>query len=98
MIHSPVNIDPIIREIFSELPHTPSKMLPEVISRWYRKGLISESDPVHFILNIVPLCLFPIIARPMVEAILDVRITDDAGFLEERIQSITHLLKKGMLP
>lgn len=98
MIHSPANITPIIREIFSELPQTPSKMLPEVISAWHRKGLISESDPVHFILNIVPLCLFPIIAQPMVEAILDIRITDDAGFLEKRIQSITHLLKKGMLP
>lgn len=97
MIHSPTNIAPIIREIFSELPQKPIEMLPEVVSDWYRKGLISESDPVHFIFNIVPLCLFPIIARPMVEAILDIRITDDAEFLERRIQSITHLLKKGML-
>lgn len=98
MIHSPANITPIIREIFSEFPQTPSKTLPKVILTWYCKGLIVESDPVHFILNIVPLCLFPIFALPMVEAILDVHITEDAGFLEKRIQSITHLLKKGMLP
>lgn len=98
MIHAPANIAPIIREVFSELPRKPSQMLPEVISGWHRKGLISESDPVHFILNILPLCLFPILALPMVEAILDVPITDDPGFLEDRIQSITHLLKKGMLP
>lgn len=98
LIQSPANITPIIREIFSELPMAPSEMLPQVISAWHRKGLISESDPVHFIFNIVPLCLFPIIAQPMVEAILDIRISDDKEFLEERIQSITHLLKKGMLP
>ena len=98
LIQSPANITPVIREIFSELPMAPSEMLPRVISAWHRKGLISESDPVHFIFNIVPLCLFPIIAQPMVEAILDVRISDDKEFLEERIQSITHLLKKGMLP
>jgi TetR/AcrR family transcriptional regulator len=97
MIHSPDNIVHIIREIFAEFPQTPSRILPEVISKWYRKGLISESDPVHFILNIVPLCLFPIIALPMVEGILEVRITDDAGFMERRIKSISHLLKKGML-
>ena len=98
LIQSPANITPIIRATFSELPMAPSEMLPQVISAWHRKGLISESDPVHFIFNIVPLCLFPIIAQPMVEAILDIRISDDKEFLEERIQSITHLLKKGMIP
>ena len=98
MIQSPVNIAPIIGEIFAELPQTPSKMLPEVISAWHSEGLLSESDPVHFILNIIPLCVFPILALPMIEAILDIQIPDDAGFLKKRIQSITHLLKKGMLP
>ncbi len=97
LIHSPDSIAPLIREILAEFPHATSKTLPQVISKWYREGLISESDPVHFILNIVPLCLFPIIALPMVEGILEVRITEDAEFLEKRIQSISHLLKKGML-
>jgi len=98
MIHSPQNITPLMREIFAEFPDAPSKMLPRVIREWHSKGLLSESDPVQFIFNIVPLCLFPFIAQPMVEAILDVRISDDKDFLEKRIQSITHLLKRGLLP
>jgi TetR/AcrR family transcriptional regulator len=97
MIHSPQNITPLIREIFAPLPGRPSQILPRVIADWHRKGLISESDPVHFIFNIVPLCLFPLIAQPMVEAIFDVGIADNQDFLEKRIQSITHLLKRGML-
>jgi TetR/AcrR family transcriptional regulator len=98
LIHSPQNITPLIRDTFTEVPDAPSKMLPKVIQDWHSKGLVSESDPVQFIFNIVPLCLFPLIAQPMVEAILDVRISDDKEFLERRIQSITHLLKRGMLP
>ncbi len=97
LIHSPKNIVPPIRETFSEVPDAPSKILPAVIEEWHTKGQVSESDPVQFIFNIVPLCFFALIARPMVEAILDVRISDDHEFLEKRIQSITHLLKRGML-
>lgn len=98
MIHSPRNITPLIREIFDRFPDSPSKMLPRVIREWHGKGWISESDHVQFIYNIIPLCLFPFIAQPLVEAILDVRIPNDEEFLEKRIQSITHLLKRGLLP
>lgn len=97
LIHSPQTIGHVIREIFAQIPDTPSKTLPAVLRKWHRKGLISESDPVQFIFNIIPLCLFPILAQPMVEAILDVRITDDGKFLDKRIRSISHLLKRGML-
>ena len=97
MIHAPRNITPLIREIFAQLPGLPSQILPRVIRDWHGQGWISESDPVHFIFNIIPLCLFPLIAQPMVEAIFDVRIADDRDFLDKRIRSITHLLKRGML-
>lgn len=98
LIHASHMIAPLIREVFEELPESPSKTLPKIIKEWHRQGLISESDPVHFIFNVVPLCLFPLIAQPMVEAILDVRLSGDSTFLEQRIQSITNLLKRGMLP
>ena len=98
MIHSPQNITPLIREIFARLPDAPSEMFPRVIRAWHSKGLITDSDPVQFIYNIIPLCLFPFIAQPMVEAILDVRISDDKDFLRKRIQSIQLLLKRGLLP
>jgi len=97
LIQSPKKISPLIREIFSELPVSPPKMLQKVVRDWYQKGQISESDPVQFIFNIIPLCLFPIIAKPIVEAIMDITIPDDEVFLDRRIQSISNLLKRGML-
>ncbi len=97
MIHSPQNITPLIREIFAGFPDAPSQMLPRTIQEWHSKGLIAESDPVQFVFNIIPLCLFPFIAQPMVEAILNIRISNDKDFLEKRIQSISHLLKRGLL-
>lgn len=97
MIHAPQNITPLIREVFSSFPTAPSSLFQKILTGWHSKGLISESDPIQLIFNIVPLCLFPFIAQPMVEAIMDVKISDDKEFLEKRIQSITHLLKRGML-
>jgi TetR/AcrR family transcriptional regulator len=97
MIRAPQNITPLIRKIFTGYPNAPASMFRTVITGWHRNGLISESDPVQFIFNIVPLCLFPIIAQPIVEAIMDVKIADDEAFFEKRIRSITHLLKRGML-
>lgn len=97
MIHAPQNITPLIRDVFSSFPTAPSSLFQKILTGWHSKGLISESDPVQLIFNIVPLCLFPFIAQPMVEAIMDVRISDDTEFLRKRIQSITHLLKRGML-
>jgi AcrR family transcriptional regulator len=97
LIQSPQKITLLIREIFSELPVSPPMMLQKVIRDWYQKGQISESDPVQFIFNIIPLCLFPIIAKPLVEAIMNIPIPDDDVFLDRRIQSISNLLKRGML-
>jgi len=98
MIHFPQRIAPIVRDFFPRHPRSPSRMIRQTLTDWHRRGLISESDPAHFIFNIIPLCLFPIIARPMVEAILGASIPDEDKFLEERIRSITRLLERGMLP
>jgi len=97
LVHSPHLITPLIREAFSQGEEGPSKTLPGIIRRWHRMGLISEPDPVQFVFNILPLCLFSIITQPMIEAVMDVRITGDPEFLDKRIRSITHLLKRGML-
>ena len=64
---------------------------------WYEKGIISESDPVHVILNIMPPSLFCFIGLPMVEAVLDRKIDINDKFIEDRIKSVVNLIKRGML-
>jgi len=97
LIQDPDNITSVIRDIFSNIPESPPELLKNKISLWYQKGLISEPDPFHLILNILPLCIFSILGTPLVEAILDIKIKNSLDFIDKRIISISNLLKKGML-
>lgn len=73
------------------------RMVMRKIEKWAEKGKISEREPVQFMINIISLCLFAFIARPILEAILNVEIGDER-FIRDRVESVIHLLKKGMLP
>jgi AcrR family transcriptional regulator len=97
LIQRPENLKPIIKEIFSGIGWSPADNIRKRIVSWHEEGLITESDPVHFIMNVIPLCIFSLLAKPMVEAIFQIEIKDTETFLEARIQSISDLLKKGML-
>jgi len=97
LIQDPGNITSVVRDIFSNIPESPLELLKNKISIWYQKGLISEPDPIHLILNILPLCIFSILGTPLVEAILDLKIKNSIDFIDNRINSISNLLKKGML-
>lgn len=97
VIRAPGNIAPLMKEIFEDFPVSPTQLLPKIIREWHQKGLISESDPMHFILNVISLCVFSIIATPVVEAILDTKIPDFQAYIDQRILSIANLLKRGML-
>ena len=97
LIQDPDNITSVVRDIFSNIPESPPGLLKNKISIWYKKGLISEPDPVHLILNILPLCIFSILGTPLVEAILDIKIKNSGDFIDNRINSISNLLKRGML-
>ena len=76
--------------------HQGPQMVLKKIKKWYDKGEISESDPLHFMINIISLCLFAFIARPIIETIFNQKIGDQQ-FIQKRIKSVTNLLKQGML-
>jgi TetR/AcrR family transcriptional regulator len=97
LLQNPEAISSLIHDLMNMAPVSPQKLIQEIIRKWYEQGQISEPDPVHFVLNVIPLCLFSILGKPMVEAILDKKIVDNDEFLETRIHSISNLLKKGML-
>ena len=97
LIQDPANITSVVKDIFSNIPESPPDLLKNKISIWYQKGLISEPNPLHLILNIFPLCIFSILGTPLVEAILDIKIKNSIDFIDNRINSISNLLKRGML-
>jgi TetR/AcrR family transcriptional regulator len=97
LLHDPAAISGLVRDIMRAAPFSPQKMIQDTIRSWYEEGKISEPSPIHFVLNIIPLCLFSVLGKPLVEAILDNKAENSDAFFEARIQSITNLLKKGML-
>jgi AcrR family transcriptional regulator len=72
------------------------KMLLKKIENWHKKGKISESEPIHFMVNIISLCLFAFIARPIIETIFNADI-GHKDFYESRVKSVVNILKQGML-
>lgn len=97
MIQNPDHITTLVAEFFSDKPVSPPIFIRKKISEWNQKGLISEPDPIHFFLNIIPLCLFSFLGKPMIEALFDQKIPTNEAYLQKRIHSITNLLKRGML-
>jgi AcrR family transcriptional regulator len=97
LIHNPENISRVMAEIFRDNTSFRARRLLEMIASWHGRGLISEDDPVHFMLNVISLSVFSFIGRPMVEAISGLKTGDDEEFLRTRIRSVVHILKQGML-
>jgi TetR/AcrR family transcriptional regulator len=97
LIHNPENISRAMVEILHENASFMPERLLGMIRAWHEQGLISEADPLHFMLNVISLSIFSFIGRPMVEAISGFKISDDDEFYNARIRSVVRILKKGML-
>ncbi len=97
LVQNPDHISAIIAKMFKQASFKPQIIFKEMVRDWYEKGIISESDPVHVILNIMPPSLFCFIGLPMVEAVLDRKIDINDKFIEDRIKSVVNLIKRGML-
>ena len=96
LIHNPENVTAAMAKIIRE--HALVKpIVLELIRRWHKAGLISEADPLHFMMNIIALSIFSFIGKPMVEAISGIRVADDENFYRKRIASVANVLQRGML-
>jgi TetR/AcrR family transcriptional regulator len=97
LIHNPDNVTTamagIIRDKTTFTPHPLLDLIPE----WHRQGLISEADPLHFMMNIIALSIFSFVGKPMVEAVSGIKVKDDDDFYRKRIASVANVLQRGML-
>jgi len=98
LVQNPKHISSLVSEIFRSVAVPPRKLVYTKVLKWQEEGLFPEEDPLQFMMNIVSLSIFSILGVPVVEAIFNLKIDRDKDFFEKRIQSIVHLLKKGMLP
>jgi TetR/AcrR family transcriptional regulator len=97
LLNSPGNVSDVIRLIMDEQKIDLRKHLIRRISEWNREELISEPDPVQFMMNVISLCLGTFLFAPLAGRILGESLNTEKGFYERRVVSVINILKNGML-
>ncbi len=87
-----------IEKIFSEggfdtVPFFFTKELQEYIDM----GVLRPMDPRHFVMNMLALCLFPFISKPLVMNRLGVSDDEFTSLMKERIAILPDIILNGVL-
>ncbi len=61
-------------------------------------GRIKSFNPLHLMLNIMSMCIFPFIAKPVIQAILQLSEDDLAIILKQRKQEVSLFLREALRP
>ncbi|MBO9632602.1 MAG: TetR/AcrR family transcriptional regulator [Chitinophagaceae bacterium] len=67
-------------------------ILARQIDEAVKAGLIKPIKPVHLLLNIVSMCIFPFVARPMVQMVWDIDGAQFTALMEERKTMIVQFI------
>lgn len=95
-MHSdPVNFQKLFGDIPKKLPLT---LIKAEINKAVDKGIIRPIEPFQLIMNMLSLCLFPFIARPMFQMIANISDSSFKKMMENRkfevADFIIHAIKK----
>ncbi|MCP4218188.1 MAG: TetR family transcriptional regulator [bacterium] len=97
LMRSPHNIKGFFKEFLKDrFDKGPGKLLKKV-EIWHDNGEITETEPIHFVMNAMSLVMFTFIGKPIFEAIFNMEIEETEEFYTKRIASISNVLVKGMV-
>ena len=81
----------------SEMDMKPNPMkLVMQIQMEVEKGHIRPIHPVHLVVNVLSMCVFPFVARPMMQAMLQVSDADYFEFMKSRKGVIVEFVKNAL--
>jgi TetR/AcrR family transcriptional regulator len=63
-----------------------------------QKGEITPIDPRHLMMNMMALCVFPFVARPMLQRMMDINDLEYEKILEERKQVVSQFILNAITP
>jgi AcrR family transcriptional regulator len=72
------------RQNFSKMQDFGLKLMQEM-----QAGTIKQVNPLHLIINILGMCVFPFIARPMIQNVMKISDEDYALFLSQRKEQVS---------
>ena len=61
-------------------------------------GRIKSFNPLHLILNIISMCIFPVIAKPVLQAILQIEEENLTVILQQRKEEVSLFLREALRP
>ncbi|MBK7408439.1 MAG: TetR/AcrR family transcriptional regulator [Saprospirales bacterium] len=62
-----------------------------------QKGNIRPINPIHLVLNLISMCVFPFVARPMMQHMLQVGDEDYTEFMKSRKEVILEFVKNAIM-
>jgi AcrR family transcriptional regulator len=80
-----------IIDVFKSAPVSPS-MLFERMKDFINDGELEKTDVRELFINILALCIFPVVARPMLQNIFDFSDEQYDQFIEKRKKTLPHLI------
>jgi AcrR family transcriptional regulator len=85
------NTDVFLKHVWSR-KKTPLKAFVEMIHGAIKKGEIKPVDPLQLLLNILSLCIFPSMARPLFQHVAGISKKGFDEMLEERKKSVSQII------
>ena len=87
-----------LRQFISRHAQGMFSKLGEDIRNAAARGEIREIEPEHLIANVIGLCVFPFIARPMLQTLTGMDDTQFDDFLEERKRTVVDFIQTATKP
>ncbi len=90
-----VHLPGMIKRLLKTRGRDPQDVLAMVKARLLSVGL-DDYEPLHFLLNVLSLCIFPSLARPIVGQVFGTQELLSPGFMEQREREVYLLLTQGI--
>ncbi len=73
-------------------------LLLDTIQKAVERGEIRPVDPLHFTISLLAVCVYPFVARPLLEVVFSELDVLSEDFLKARKQELVELLWRGLQP
>lgn len=74
----------IVKTFFKDKPPAFFQKYIEEFEKNIRKGIVKKVDPVHVLINMVAMCIFPFVAKPVINILLKSNEHQFKQLMEER--------------
>ncbi|WP_341840435.1 TetR/AcrR family transcriptional regulator [Chitinophaga caseinilytica] len=88
-----------IAERFLSAPNFPNiRGFAQQLLEGMEKGTLRKVDPVQLMISIISMCIFPFLAKPLLQAVFTIDDPAFLGFMEERKVFVTEFVLNALRP